>query len=250
MTDQYGRTHLSAAGLDVLLSHVKTRADSARKKGTTRAVVDELIILLLVKAGLRPNELCGLKIGDLSGTNGQMALGIRDTNVGVTRKINIAEDLALRLVRFVDLHRNRAQTTDPLLESERGTPLSYMSLYSRVRRIGRETGIAQLSPAALRQAYVQQLYEATGDLRYVQQQAGYASRRSMARYIKSNGDPVSRNVDHVKKRDRTAIEPRALDPSRMTTCEACGTIIPAGGGKRIESGQLLCEGCLKYFRRA
>jgi len=36
----------------------------------------------------------------------------------------------------------------------------------------------------------------------------------------------------------------------MPTCEACGATIATGRGKRIESGQLLCDGCLPYFRRA
>jgi len=77
MATRNGIEHLSSAELGALLSHIRSRADSARKKGTTRAVVDELIILLLVRAGLRPNELCSLKIGDLYWTKGQMALQVR-----------------------------------------------------------------------------------------------------------------------------------------------------------------------------
>ncbi|HUV63503.1 MAG TPA: hypothetical protein VMW24_06360 [Sedimentisphaerales bacterium] len=37
MTIQNGRKHLSAAELSAVLSYVRTRADLARQKGTTRA---------------------------------------------------------------------------------------------------------------------------------------------------------------------------------------------------------------------
>lgn len=250
MTTQNDRKHLSSAELGALLSYVRTRADSAMKKGTTRAVVDELIILLLARAGLRSNELCSLKIGDLYGTNGQMTLQVRNTNEGIARKVNITEDLAERLARFVDLFRNRAQATDLLLESERGTPLGYMSLYSRLRRIGRETGLSQLSPASLRRTFIQQLYQTRGDLRYVQQQAGYASRRSIAKHVKIDSDGGDISGDSVRTRERTVAGPIAAGSVPAPICEACGTMLAKGCGRRIESGQLLCDGCLRYFQRA
>lgn len=249
MTSRNNRKNLSGVELDAVLSYVGCRADLARQKGTKRAIVDELIVQLLAKAGLRPNELSALIIGDLPGTHGETALWIRDMSGGIARKVTISEDLAQRLARFVRFYRNGAQTEDRLLESERGTPLSYMSLYSRLRRIGREVGITQLSPAALRQTYVQQLYETTGDLRYVQQQAGYAGRRSMAQHIKAKGDPENTGRDCRKIPEKTLDGPGAKDPVQTPTCEACGTIILAGGGKRIESGQLLCKGCLQYFQK-
>jgi len=243
MTNQNGRKDLSAAELDAVLSHVRTRADLARQKGTTRAVIDELIVLLLAKAGLRPHELCALRIGDLSGTNGEMALCIRDTNGGVARKVNISEDLAGRLARFVRFYRNGAQAEDLFLKSERGGPLSYMSLYSKIRRIGREAGTGKLSPAALRRTYVQRLYEAEQDVRYVQEQAGYMSRRSIAEAVKTCRDAVGGDAT------QPAGEPTSMDLKQSPACEACGTIITNGRGRRIQSGQLLCDGCLRYFHR-
>ncbi|HUV63504.1 MAG TPA: hypothetical protein VMW24_06365 [Sedimentisphaerales bacterium] len=107
-----------------------------------------------------------------------------------------------------------------------------------------------MSPAALRRTYVQQLYKAEGDLRYVQQQAGYASRRSIAKHVKVNRDPDNADGDCVKTPERTPTGPRAADLLHTPTCEACGTILANGRGERIESGQLLCDGCLKYFHRA
>lgn len=246
MTTHNGRRHLSAAELITLLSHVRGRADLARQKGTTRAVVDELIVLLLAGAGLRPHELRALKIADLPGMQSGRGLWIRDANGGFSRKVDIQEDLAERLAKFVRFYRDGVQADDLLLESERGSSLSYMSLYSKIRRIGQEAGISHLSPALLRRAYVQQLYQAEQDLRYTQEQAGYRTRRSVAQAVKTYRTVVPCDASQSPK---AGSELTGMDPGQEPTCEACGTMITEGRGRRIESGQLLCETCLKYFRR-
>lgn len=253
MTSRGSRKYLSAAEIAAMLSYVRTRADLARQKGTTRAVVDELIVLLLVRAGLRTHELRALKIADLPAAHGETTLWIRDGKPGLARKVQISEELAERLTRFVRFYRNGRQTEDRLLESERGGPLSYMSLYSKLRRVGREAGIAKLTPASLRRTYVQQLFQAEQDLRYVQEQAGYKGRRSIAGHLKIGGvrapaPGCRRTAAGATQPEQRAIGPAGTEPT--TPCEACGIIIANGRGARIESGQLLCDGCLKYFRRA
>lgn len=250
MTARNGPRPLSATEADVVLSYVRTRANMARQRGTTRAIVDELIVLLLVRAGLRPDELCGLTTGDLLGTNGERTLVIRNARGNTAREVDISEDLADRLARFIKCHRNRTQARDSLLESERGGPLSYMSLYSKIRRIGRETGIGRLSPAALRRTYIHQLYETEQDLRYVQQQAGYASRRSVARHVRANIDRDGTTGRYAGTQEGTPLGPKADDSTPALTCEACGAIVTRDRGRRIESGQLLCNECLKYFHKA
>jgi len=250
MTTQNNRKRLSAAELGAVLSYVRIGADLARRKGTARAVVDELIVLLLARAGLRPHELCALRIGDLRGTHGETAIWIRDANGGITRKVNITEDLAELLTRFVRFYRNGAGAEDLLLQSERGSPLGYMSLYSKIRRIGREAGTDKLSPAALRRAYVQQLYEAQQDLRYVQEQAGYMTRRSAAQAVKTCRPTGTAAGGGEKQPEQVSREATGMDPEQTPTCEACGAVIARGRGGRIESGQVLCDGCLRYFRRA
>ena len=56
--------YLSEAQLKKLLLYVSEKANLARQRGTTRAIVDELIILLLVNTGLRASEVCNLNIAD------------------------------------------------------------------------------------------------------------------------------------------------------------------------------------------
>jgi integrase/recombinase XerD len=213
---------LSAAQVQRLLAYVRQRADRARRDGATRAVVDEIIMLILLRGGLRAQELCALRIADTPAHHGRPELHIHGRAGASTRVVFLPQELVAVFQRFVRRHRKGAKPNDPLLLSERGTPFSYMSLYSKVRNIGRESGIAPLHPALLRHTFLVRLYEEQPDLRFVQEQAGHAQVKSTARQV------FPRRAAHV--------------------CDACGRPVPAGQGERIDSGHLLCPSCLKDIR--
>jgi integrase/recombinase XerD len=223
VTTQSKRKFLSENEFQQLLSYVKSQADSARKRGTSRAIVDEIIVLLLIKVGLRPNELCELQIKDLPVIHDENSIWIRNTNEDVVRRVLVSKELADLLTRFVSLYRQNTHRKDLLLQSERGNPISYISLYSKLKRIGEQSGIGQLSPAILRHTYVKRLYDIEQDLRYVQEQAGYMNCRTLYNYV---------NISNEKTTQK---------------CDACGAAINKGRGKRIDSGQLICRTCQKYF---
>lgn len=128
------------------------------------------------------------------------------------------------LRQYVHLYRADAPSSAPLVLSERGTPFGYISLYSKVRRIGQEASLARLSPAMLRHTFVVRLYESRQDLRLVQEQAGHARLKSTARQVR----------------------PRRPAPR----CDACNRTMASGSGERIDSGQILCPRCLKDLRNA
>ena len=213
---------LSQVQVQRLLSHVQQRADQARRDGASRAVVDEIIMLTLCHAGLRAQELCALRIADTPAQHGRPELHIRGIPGTSARAVSIPQELVPVFQRFVQLYRKGAVPSNPLLLSERGTPFGYMSLYSKVRRIGQESGITPLHPALLRHTFLVRLYEREHDLRLVQEQAGHARVKSTARHIHS----------------RRAVE----------ACDACGKPMASGQGERIDSGQLLCSKCLKDLR--
>ena len=146
----------------------------------------------------------------------------------VVRKISIPSDLSDLLRRFVTLYRKQAKSKDHLLQSERGNQFSYLSLYKKVPRIGVGSGIDKLTPAILRHTYIKRLYDVEQDLRYVMKQAGYANCRTISKYVK--------------------IDQMVQDSKTKKTCDACGATTKKGKGKRIESGQILCNDCLSYFQ--
>lgn len=237
--------YLSEAEFRKLLSYVKNQADVARRRGASRAVIDELIILLLARAGLRANELCALKIKDLPLKNGEDALWIRNQTGDILRKVEITNDISELLARFVRLYRNGASRYDYLLENERGNPFGYMNIYSKVRKIAEKSGIEKLSPITLRHTFIVQLFKTEQDLRYVQEQTGYNSLRTVAMHVDDQTVVTKRGGAGFIK--QTKIRHKRKDSEPKKICEACGTKIAVSSGKRIESGQFLCNECLRYF---
>jgi integrase len=241
------RKYLSEAEFKKLLSYVKGRGDLARRKGASRAVVDELIILLLARAGLRPNEVCALKIEDLPLRNGEETLWIRNQTGDILRKVEIATDISEYLARFVRFYRNGAKQTDYLLVSERGNPFGYMNIYSKLRKMVEQSGIGKLSPVTLRHTFIVRLFETEQDLRYVQEQAGYNSLRTVAMYVAGNNQMKATVRNGAGLMKQTKIRHKRKESRSKKICEACGTKIAGSSGKRIESGQFLCNECLSYF---
>jgi integrase/recombinase XerD len=255
--------------LSLLLAHVTGRADRARRTGTTRPIVDELLVLLLVDVGLRPREVCALALRDVLARCGRTGLRVRAVPGAAVRTVEVPERVDQALARFIRFYRKGAQPADPLLLSERGTPLSYMSLYSKIRRIGRDAGLAELNPGALRFAFLRRLYDSEQDLRYVQEQAGHAHLKTTARYIRAltrrpeTAPPASAN-GHAQRKvrsgrgDTPVAPPRGLlDPGGAgpgspagadAFCESCGKPVSVGQGAHIDSGQLLCPDCIGDLR--
>ena len=230
MSKRKKRKFLTDEEFQILRDYIKNQADLARKKGASRAVIDELIINMLLIAGLKANELCSLQIRDTPAIHGENCICIRNENQQVIRKVSISPEFVSLISRFVAIYRKAAQQKDPLLQSERGNPISYFSLYCKIKKIETSSGISPLSPAILRHTYVMRLYNVEQDLRYVQDQAGYTNHRSIFPYI--NPDETIKDLDVPQ------------------ICEACSAQIQQGRGKRIESGQFLCQDCLGYFQRS
>ena len=270
--------YLSEAELEKLLSHVQRKADVARQRGAMRAVIDEALVLLLVNAGLRVTELCKLNIGDLTIGRGKNIIRVRDASPNASRAVEVMGEIAEHLRRFLRLCRKGAKADEPFFVSERGRRFGYMSLYSKVKRIGKQAKIPDLYPSVLRATYVVRLYSSQQDLRFVQRQAGHASYRTTALYavagnrrdepdkapdaaahetathetMTESGGSV-RKVTVREQAERRPVENRESVRFRSAeereNCEACGKCIGAAGGTKIDSGQILCPDCLTELRR-
>ena len=186
--------YLSDDQLKTLLRYVKDRADLARQRGSTRAIVDELIITLLINTGLRASELCSLNIGDLPAAHGKEAIWIRNGKGKVSRAVEVSPKVVQKLNRFVKLYRKGAEAKDPLLISERGKRFIYMSLYSKIKKIGEKASLSKLHPHMLRHTYLVRLYNVEHDLRFVQDQAGHASPTTTAIYAKTDNKARKRQL--------------------------------------------------------
>jgi len=184
-----------------LLRLVKDRADAARHRGSKRAVVDELLAFLLLRAGLRASEACGLNLADLPSEHGKDVLFIRNGKGKVRRTVMVGDKLRDRLRRYVATFRNAAGPDEPLLVNEQGRRMAYMSVYAKMRKLGRAAGV-RLTPHVLRHSYAMRTYAVEHDLRFVQAQLGHASPATTAIYARTDPEAGRRQVKGVEANDQ------------------------------------------------
>jgi integrase len=187
--------YLSDSQLKRLRQYVKDQADLARQRGSARAIIDELIVELLANTGLRASELCDLNIQDLPVSHGKASVWIRDGKGKVTRTVDIPDSLRQRLERYVRLYRKDAKPKQPLLVSSKGGRMIYRTIYEKMKKLGKKSGIGKLHPHMLRHTYLSRLYNVEHDLRFVQDQAGHASPTTTAIYAKTNSTARKRQVE-------------------------------------------------------
>jgi len=169
-----------------LLAYVKAQADIARYRNTTRAIIDEMLVMLFLNTGLRAKELCDLRLRDLPVTHGKKMIFVRTGKGKTVRVVEISDRFCKKLEGFIELYRKRAKPVDHLFIGERGNPIQYVSVYSKIKRIGKRSGIVNLHPHVLRHTYLTRLYNVEHDLRFVQDQAGHKSPVTTAIYAKTD----------------------------------------------------------------
>ena len=187
--------YLSDVQLKTLRQYVKDMADLARQRGSQRAIIDELIVELLANTGMRASELCNLNIEDLPVSHGKDSVWIRDGKGKVTRTIDIPESLVKRLAHFIRLYRKDAKPEEPLLISTKGKRVIYRSIYEKIKKLGKKSGIGKIHPHVLRHTYLTRLYNVENDLRFVQDQAGHSSPTTTAIYTKTSNQARKRQVE-------------------------------------------------------
>lgn len=106
---------------------VKKAADRARRKGSTRGLVNEMIIELMLETGLRAEEVCHLQLRYLPTHHGKDKILVRKDK-GILRVVHIKAALREKLQTFIKQCRPGAKPGSPLFASEQG----YRILRTRV----------------------------------------------------------------------------------------------------------------------
>jgi len=160
-----------------------------------------LIVELLVNTGLRVSELCNLNISDLPVSHGKPVIWVRSGKGKVVRVIDIPESLQKRLERFVKLYRKGAKVNEPLFIGGTGKRMIYFSIYEKIKRLGKQSGIGKLFPHMLRHTYATRLYGVEKDIRFVQDQLGHSDISTTAIYAKTNTEARRRQVEALDDSD-------------------------------------------------
>ncbi len=155
---------------------------------TRHPLRNEVLVLLSVKAGLRAGEIANLTwqmVIDPTGEIGSsLELHDRVAKKGSGRVIPIHSDLHAALVNLVRL----APTLDgPVIQSERGGPMSPVSIVCWFAKAFRGVGLEGCSSHSGRRTFITRaarlVYKAGGSLRDVQLLAGHRSIQTTQRYI-------------------------------------------------------------------
>lgn len=180
-----------------LMSYVKAQADLSRVRGSKRGVIDELVCLLLLQAGLRASEVCNLKLKDLPVYHGKDCIWIEDGKGNVSRTVDIPKKLSGNIKRFCKLHRKQAKPNDYLFISSQGKRLCYMTLYQKICRLGKKSGIGKLHPHILRHTFATRLYNVERDLLFVSDQLGHSNVSTTQIYARTDNESRRKQIEKM-----------------------------------------------------
>jgi len=209
--------YLTTEEIKRLRQTVRKGAERARRRGTIRGLVNEMLIELMLESGLRAEEVCHLQLRDLPTYHGKDVILVRHGRGDVLRTVNIKKALKLKLQEFIKTCRQGAKPGSSLFVNEKGfrlinykvrrdgkltehkehsARLAYHSLYCKIRCLGRQAGI-HLSPHMLRHTFATHLYAVEHDLLYLKDQLGHSRPETTARYAKVFDEARQRQTEQL-----------------------------------------------------
>jgi integrase len=171
--------------------HVEDLLVFARQ--TRHPVRNQVLVLLSVKAGLRAGEIANLTWPMLLEPTGEIGMSLelqdRVAKKGSGRVIPVHPDLHAALVK---LARLSLALDGPVIRSERGGPMTPVSIVSWFGKAFRAVGLEGCSSHSGRRTFITRaarlVHRAGGSLRDVQLLAGHRSLLTTQRYIDGDTD--------------------------------------------------------------
>jgi integrase len=168
---------------------------------TRNPLRNRVIVLLSAKAGLRAGEIAKLTWDMLVDGNGRLGdlIELRDcaAKKASGRRIPIHPDLAAALVEW----RQAAGTSDHVIRSERGGPMTPLGIVVWFNRAFNNIGLKGCSSHSGRRTFVTRAaraaHAAGGSLRDVQILAGHRSIQTTQRYIDGDSDAQRKLVSMI-----------------------------------------------------
>ena len=183
---------LSHGNVDDLLLFAET---------TRRPLRNKVMVLLSAKAGLRAGEIAHLTWGMVTDPTGAIGTTIElpdhAAKKGSGRKVPLHDDLRRALTEL----RAVTQGTGPVIASERGGPMTSLSIVVWFNRAFRNIGLTGCSLHSGRRTFITRaarlVHKAGGSLRDVQLLAGHRSIQTTQRYIDGDTDEQRKLVSLI-----------------------------------------------------
>jgi integrase len=168
---------------------------------TRHPVRNRVIVLLTAKAGLRAGEIANLTWDMVLGPTGDISsvIELRDAvaKSGSGRLIPVHPELGQALTAY----RSYSTGIGPVIRSERGGPMTPLSIVVWFNRAFRNVGLTGCSSHSGRRTFITRaarlVHKAGGSLRDVQLLAGHRSIQTTQRYIDGDTDAQRKLVSLI-----------------------------------------------------
>lgn len=165
--------------------HIEQLKSSPNKQVRRRAVFNDFVVDVILNSALRASELCALQMRDLPHCHGKQIIDVRKGKGCVQRSVEISSGLAERIKQYARRYRKNAKPKSSLVINERGESMKRNSINSKLRILGRASGIEKCHPHQLRHTYGYLHYNENKDLLYLADQMGHKSITTTAIYART-----------------------------------------------------------------
>lgn len=182
------------------IEQLKSYLDEQVNKAPTsfakkRAETNRMIIDVAMNSGVRAMDILNLQLQDLPLHHGKPVINIRQGRFEIQRVIDISDALVLRLNKYIRAWRKSAKPKSYLFINEDDGPMSYRSLYSKVTRAGKQSGVGRVTPHMLRHTYATLFYTQHKDIEMLMDQLGHSKPETTAIYAKTASDERRRQAN-------------------------------------------------------
>jgi integrase/recombinase XerD len=144
---------------------------------------DYAIMLMLLDTGLRPGEMCRLKIADANLVTGEVQ--VRPYRIGKTRpRVVIIESTARKAIWNYLKTREGAKSGEPLFTTDQNHEMTRYTLLSLIARLGDKCGIADANPYRFRHTFAIEYLRNGGDVFTLQRLLGHATLEMCRNYLR------------------------------------------------------------------
>ncbi len=155
---------------------------------------DLAIMRILLGSGIRRQELAGLDLQQLDLENKIITVLGKGQR---TRLVPISNQATAALRRYIQARSKHTRADEPQLWLGHQGPITANGIYQMIRRRARAAGISKVHPHRFRHTWAHNWLRAGGSEADAMAIAGWRSRESMDRYIKS--EAVSRAISNYRR---------------------------------------------------
>ena len=199
--------YLSVEQFARVMGFVKAEADAARAKSPylCRAVMNEMLLILMAETGLRAGEICKLKLKNLPSYHGKPMIEVEFGKGQKPRTVGVSEWFVAQLTGYVNRYLYSASPESWLFHSERGGPIKYASIYAKVKRIGIKSGIwlyrkdgrlvSRFSPHKMRHSFGTALLNSSNNTWLVQIALGHTKAETSQIYARTLSEKTKSDMN-------------------------------------------------------